>query len=253
MPDPRLERLARSREELDQLGRRLSKAERAARVDHTGADGTGTVAVTVDGSGQVSVVRLERDWRTEIGVDRLTAALQAAIQAATQARTITAVEDLRRSEERPPPPVEPLPSLRESLGGQLAAWIDGPPETDEVRTALAELAALLESLDQAMDEATAQMQARLAAQHVGRSRGRHVSVVLSGSGALIDVRFDQRWLVNAHEFNISRELVEAFRAAYDLVGRITPAELVANTALGEFQRLSADPAQLMEQLTRRRR
>jgi hypothetical protein len=68
-----------------------------------------------------------------------------------------------------------------------------------------------------------------------------VTVTVNGSGAVLGIDYDKWWLVNAHEYNVSRETREAFRAAYELAGRQSLQTLLANSPLGAIQNPGTDP------------
>ena len=95
---------------------------------------------------------------------------------------------------------------------------------------------MAEAIERGIDQVSGQMQAHLDAEYTGRSQGGHVTVKISGAGAIDEVRYDPRWLLEAHELNIGRETTDAFRAAYRRAGERTVADMVADSPLGEIQR-----------------
>jgi hypothetical protein len=75
-----------------------------------------------------------------------------------------------------------------------------------------------------------------------------VTVSVNGGGEPVAVTYDKRWLVNAHEYNISRETTEAFHAAYQRAARRGTPDIIAASPFGEVQALGSDPVALARRL-----
>jgi DNA-binding protein YbaB len=85
------------------------------------------------------------------------------------------------------------------------------------------------------------LQQTLNATHVGYSPHREVAVELTGGGEVTVVRFDRRWLRNAHDANLARQITAAFRAAYEKAARNGVQNLIAESPLGSAQWVMQDP------------
>jgi hypothetical protein len=73
-------------------------------------------------------------------------------------------------------------------------------------------------------------------------------VTVSGGGDVLEVRYVQAWLLEAHEINIGRQTLAAFRDAYEQAAERGVDRLIAGSSLGEVQRLSQDPFGLARRL-----
>jgi DNA-binding protein YbaB len=245
--DDPVERLAQWRDEADILAQKL-EAVQAQEAEFTGSDRSGAVTVTISGPGHVRAVAVDRSWRTELGVGGLGAAVQEAVDAAVTARTAAWSEAFVEQDEAPDPRARPMPLTHETPAYQLNELATGNLTGSQRQAALEELLAMVEAIEQGVDGATAQIEAHLDARYTGRSRNGHVSVTVTGGAAVAEVRYDSRWLMEAHEININRETTEAFLAAYQRAGERTLADLVAQTPLGEVQALGQDPLGLARRL-----
>ena len=81
-----------------------------------------------------------------------------------------------------------------------------------------------------------------------RNSGLLVAVTVAGSGALSDVKYDKRWLVNAHEYNIGRETTEAFEAAYRRAGEQAVTDLLRQGPFGAALAVAQDPTELARRM-----
>jgi DNA-binding protein YbaB len=119
---------------------------------------------------------------------------------------------------------------------------------EDGRAALLELLAMAEELERGIDEVSARLQSTVDATHTGRSADRHVTVTVTGGGAVTGVRYDRNWLLEAHEINIGRQTLSAFTAAYESAARTGVGQLIAESSLGEVQRAAQDPFGLARRL-----
>jgi DNA-binding protein YbaB len=219
--DDPLEELAKLRDDLDVTAQKLDAVSKAAAGPFTGSDSTGSVSVAVDGSGRVQAVTVGREWRTELGVDRLGAAVIEAIHAAATIFMDELASGTAAQDEAADPTVRPAPLLSESLASELNQLSSGALTGDELQAGMAEMLSLLQTVNDSLDQVATQVTAFAAATHTGRSRSGHAWATVSGGGNVVDVGYNKRWLVNAHEFNVSRETREAFEAAYRAVRQET--------------------------------
>lgn len=247
MDDDPLERLAQLRDRADSLAQKMAAAQ-VTPEDFTGADATGLVSVQVAGTGQVQRVSVERGWRGQLGAAGLAAAVQEAAAAAAVARLEAWGDAFVEQDDSPDPRPGPAPLSFETTAYQLNELATSKLDGSRRRAALEELLAMAEAVEQGIDQVTTQVQAQLAAEYAGRSQSGHVAVTVTGTGEVVAVRYDARWLAEAHELNIGRETADAFQAAYRRAGERTVADLVAGSPLGEIQALSQDPLGLARRL-----
>ena len=239
-----MERLAELRDRADSVAQRMAAAQ-AHSTDFTGTDAEGLVSVTVTSAGHVREVTVQRGWRERLGPAGLAAAVRDAAGAAATAR-LAAWGDAFTAQGEPPARPAPLP--HETPAYQLVELAPGKLVGSRRRAALEELLAMAEAIERGIDEVSTQLKAQLDAEYAGRSRSGHVTVALTGAGAVAEVRYDSRWLMEAHELNIGRETTDAFQAAYRRAGERTVADMVARSPLGEIQPLSQDPLGLARRL-----
>jgi DNA-binding protein YbaB len=113
---------------------------------------------------------------------------------------------------------------------------------------LLELLGLVEDMERGIDEVSERLPAAEATVHTGRSADRHVTVSLTGSGEVREIRYDRGWLAEAHEINIGRQTGSAFAAAYEAAAREGVAQVIAGSRLGDVQRATQDPFGLARRL-----
>jgi DNA-binding protein YbaB len=236
--DDELAGLTRLSHQLEDMARHANAAAAAAAGPIVGSDETGSVSVVVDDDGVITTVEVDPGWREVVGVAGLGTAVVGAAVAAVAIRTETFLEAWMEAEaqdeaqdgaqaDRDPQPV--VPRDFPPMFGPTFAPRPGRP-TDG---SMAELAALLHNVNQDIDRLSVEIQS-LAGDHTGTSRAGHVSATVTGALTLVDVDFDKRWLVNADDHNITTEMTEALRAAYERAGRRTVADLIARSTLGEL-------------------
>jgi DNA-binding protein YbaB len=217
-------------------------------ADFTGADDTGLVSVTMAAAGHVRDVTVKRGWREQLGAAGLAAAVRDAAAAAATARLESWGDAFIEQDQSPDPRPRPMPLSFETMAYQLDELATGKLAGGQRRAALEELLSMAEAIERGIDQVSTQLQGHLDAEYSGRSQSGHVTVKVTGAGAVADVRYDVRWLVEAHELNIGRETADAFRAAYRRAGERTVADMVADSPLGEVQALSQDPLGLARRL-----
>jgi DNA-binding protein YbaB len=250
--DDQFAELAQFRDDLDVQAQKLDAALKAAAGPFTGVDSTESVTVTVTEVGRVTAVTVEQGWRDELGVDMFGAAVLEAIHAAQAAYLDELTVAAAEQDEAPPPPVRPLPAPSETLAQQLQDLSSGPMSSDELQAGMVELLGLLQSVSDSIDQVQAQVVAFTKATHTGRSRSGHVRVTVNGSGEILELDYDKRWLVNAHEYNVSRETQEACDAAYRMISERGVSDVIARSPLGQVAALGQNPQDLARRLHIRR-
>jgi hypothetical protein len=233
---------------LAEEGAALAGQARAAEQRASGAtatDRTGAVTVTLDDEGRVSGVAVAQGWRRLIGSLALDQAVIEAIGAASRRRLETWGEAYA---DQAPAPAAALDHDAFAQRLQAAASGGGPMSVEDSQVALRELLALVESIDQGLDEVSGALAGALSATHTGRSPDRKVQVTVTGGGDVTAIGYDRQWLLEAHEINVARQTAAAFRAAYQEAGRHGVREMIAGSRLGEAQQLAQDPLALARRL-----
>ncbi|BCY08831.1 hypothetical protein L3i22_039190 [Actinoplanes sp. L3-i22] len=225
--------LAGLRDDGEALLRRARSAARAS--GEPGSDSTGSVTVTLDEHGRVVAATVSDRWRSRLTGERLGAAVVDAVRDAS-IRRLTAW-GVAYSEPDRPQPLSSANGMRQQLDLITSAALS---DADR-EAALVALLEVVESIERGLDEVSGRLQQTLDATHVGHSRHREVSVELTGGGEVVAVRFDRRWLRDAHHANLTRQLSAAFRAAYEQVAAHGVQRLIADSPLGEAQWVMQDP------------
>jgi hypothetical protein len=150
------------------------------------------------------------------------------------------------------PVAAPAPSAS-AFVEELHALMGSTSDGDDPDLPMDELLDLLTAVNASLDAVTAEVQAHATQEFSGRSKGGNATVTVLGGGDPVAVSYDKRWLINAHEYNISRETTEAFQAAYRAAGERDTNKIIAASPLGELQALSRDPAAAAQRFRRRRR
>ncbi|MEU4157791.1 YbaB/EbfC family nucleoid-associated protein [Actinoplanes sp. NPDC026670] len=233
MFDDRLRALAVLRDDGEALLRRARSAAHAP--GEAGSDSTGSVTVTLNEHGRVATVSVVNRWRSSLTREQLGEAVAEAVRDAS-VRRLTAWGD---EYARPvaPEPVPPPARLQQHLEAITSAPLSGADR----EAALVVLLHVVESIEQGLDEVSSRMQQTLSATHTGHSSHREVTVELTGGGDVVAVRFKRSWLDDAHEANLARQIVMAFRAAYEQVAAHGVERLIADSPLGEAQWVMQDP------------
>lgn len=236
----RVDRLADLRDEADRTAQHFERAA-SAPGPFVGTDSTGCVSVTADRAGLIEEVRVTADWRSHLGVDELATTVMSAYQAAGIARVERWGAALAESADGPAPTLRPLPFSRDTISGQLDELVRQDASETETRDVMEAIAEFLRDVRASIDDATHEL-ARVQRTEVrGQSESRHVEAVVTGTGDLKDLRYDETWLGRAHPYNIGRETIQAQAAALRAVGGRTAESVMASTRLGELQALAEDP------------
>jgi DNA-binding protein YbaB len=213
-----------------------------------GSDSSGAVTVSLDGAGRVAGVQIAAGWRGRVDAGLLGEAVREAVLAAAVARLAAWGESYADEGATVPGPAVDGPLGGESFAEQLQQAATARMSAEDGRAALLELLAMAEELERGIDEVSARLQSTVDATHTGRSADRHVTVTVTGGGAVTGVRYDRNWLLEAHEINIGRQTLSAFTAAYESAARTGVGQLIAESSLGEVQRAAQDPFGLARRL-----
>ncbi len=234
MSDDRWEALDGLGDEGAALLRRARSAARAPAAQ--GSDATGSVAVGLNEQGRVATVTVARTWQSHLTPGQLGEAVVQAVQDAALRRLTAWGEAYAEPAESEPQPSTGVPRR------QLDSVTAGASSAAEREAALVALLEVVESIERGLDEVSGKLRGTLNATHIGHSPHREVTVELTGGGDVTAVRFHRVWLRDAHEATIARQVMAAFRTAYEQVTAHGVDRLIADSALGEAQWVLQDPA-----------
>lgn len=235
--------------DLDRLrgeAERLQQQFSVSAAESRGHDGSGAVAVTVDSGGCVVDVEIDRSWRSVVGERGLNAAILNAVTDATTRRLAAWSEgvaaasapgaDANHSSAGQPPP-----KAETSRGG-------APSDGAEARRTVQEVLSLLEDVESELDALERRVGERARQQVVGRSPSHLVKVTVVGGGQVVDVDIQRRLMQRSDESGIAKELLAAFRAAYERAESLKLEDLLGDGNLARLQALGADPDALLRRL-----
>ncbi len=232
---------------------KVFSVEQDAARTFDGQDATGLVQVSVDAGGQVTDVRLERDWDRTVDPRSLGAAVVEAVGAATVARVSSWADRVAAAADEPVEPT-PAPAPRPVAINPSGQVVDDllyllhrvgqetkPPERATRRRGHDDD---YDNYDDHDDE-PAPVRKRLTK---GRSEGGHVVVALDGKTvAEVRVETDTMWVGTANHLEVASELRSAFEAAYRRAEEEAPRRR-SGSAVAELQALTADPQEFVAKL-----
>lgn len=240
-------RLAEDREAMDRVVQQFEKAK-SVQSEARGHDTSGEVSVRITPDGKLVDVVLGPRWITRLDPESYGAAV---LEAYAQA-SLTAAEQWGRALveefEGPEPPARPAPSPGDSTYARLDEAISSERlgrENDSVLRAITEL---LRGVNRDLDGITAEAQGLAQARHTGVSRQAEVTV--SGTGLLVSVEVDPAWAAGTKAASLAQHTMRAYQEALRLSSTRTVDDIIAESSLGELQRLATDPAALIAHLGR---
>lgn len=243
MNDEQLEWLGGVRDEMDVSSQQFESLQKPEGA--TGSDRSESVKVTIDAAGRVCEVSVSSGWRRQLEIDGLSeAVLEAAGEASSAQMRAWEVSAERGSAFKPV--ARPMPLSHETVAGQLADRVRPEAFNERCNVVLEEMVAMLEEVSRSLDEVTSQVESRLSSTFQGSSKSGRTKATITGAGDIADVHCDRRWLTNAHEYNIGRELTEAFQDAYRRMDSTTDSP--AMNALKDLQSIASDPNKLARRL-----
>ncbi|MGZ4447606.1 MAG: hypothetical protein ACXVEC_12835 [Nocardioides sp.] len=242
MSDER-DRIDSLREQLDVEAQRYQEAAREA-GGARGADRLGAVEVRLDEQGVLTQVRVDAAWRQRHEPAELAGAVLEAVAdaAGTRAR---AWAEASIDEERPTPRARPAARTL-TMTDELTSALEA--RRDAIDPAmLAVLGGMLDDLERGFDQAMADLDEQVAAPTRGRSSSGHAGASVLADGSLVGLELDERWLEDAHSFNIGREVSEAVADARTRAAQRATASL-RDSGLLRLQHLASDPQALLRHL-----
>lgn len=231
------ERLYELRDEIDRDARMYEEAAGRALPDSF-TDESGVITVRIDDRGVVSFDIDER-WRDTIETSALADRLVEAFQALNAARVEAWATHVGDASEQPRGP-SPIPPVHDSVAAKLQDAILEQPETGPaVEKVLENVLAFLDDISANLDETFA------GALQQGRTEefsplSRHLSVELSGGGHLVAVSLSPTWADRSSGTQISRELNDALREAFEQATQTRDSRALAGTPLEKYGRFVDD-------------
>lgn len=215
---------------------------------YTGTDPNRKIRITVDASGKVSRIDIERDWKRHIPPMDLGATVIQAIQAAADARMTAWMERASAGGQGPSAAAEKMRAAADSGKERVSTWSALSAGMDDYSRdrALDAVGDLLRQLREGLDDTQAQLARQIAEPRAVRTR--HVLAAVTGSREVVSVKYDQRWLSSAHEIEIARETQTALDEAYEAATEHSPERLLQASPFGEPARVLTNPRVLAERL-----
>ena len=242
--DP-IERLADSRDGLDRVAQRFERAQ-ARRTATDGRDSSGQVTVRTDPDGDVTDVIIGTNWQSLLDPEQLGAAVVAAYNDAGLTAAKQWGLELADALDEPEPATRPLPGVSDSVVGRLDALVTPEQLAERSDASMSAMIELLEQVVGDVDRVSADAAALAARTITGEAQGARVTV--SGTGHLITVELDPDWTSGTSASSVSRFVMTAHRQARREARARTVEDLVADSSIGELERLSRDPRALAERL-----
>jgi hypothetical protein len=211
-------------EELAMLARRFAAATGLV-LGHVGADPTGTVHVTVDGSGRIDGVTVDPGWRTTVDG----AAVAVAVDDALRRHLDAWAAEATRDEEPPQVAVDPWAGLG-------ATADDLGLDARELHYLVIDAADRLREIGEVVERAAV-------TPSIGSSTGGRVSATVE-QGRVAAVDFDPHWLENASATAIAGHSRQALREAFAIAAWAASAPLLGSRGLQQIRRVTAEPEYL---------
>lgn len=243
-PDP--DDLRRLYGDASTLSRQISQAQ-APDTRFVAADPTGHVTITIDGQGQVCDVRLDPRWRRRLSSTDLPGAILAAFEAATLAR-VAAIDIALTERLSAPEHAQPGLASDPLAAGATAETVSDAATPEAVVGAMREVLGMLQTLDESIDQLASHVNAQADKPYTGHSASRRTAVTINAAGLVLDIRLTPNWIAKAHEYNITRELREAFVAAYQAAAEHNIHTIVDSSPIGALARIAGNPADLARRL-----
>lgn len=243
MADESVDRIAEFRDEVDVEAQRFERArERIGPLNVT--DTSGAVRVHTDADGLVTQVDVDTRWRDRLQPEGMGAAVQDAYGNAVAERSRAWAGEFT-DEAQPEPRPRPAQGIDSSAASQVMTRLEAAGEGADVQVILERMVQLLEDLDQRLDDGLARADRMAVQEYAGQSGPRHVRARVSGGGTLVGLEYDDRWLPQAHPFNIGRETTEA---VHDALRALADSQSTDQDPMAELRQLAEDPSALADYL-----
>lgn len=214
-------------------------------ASYAGQDSSGLITVKVDGKGQVIDVQIASAWRNTIGTHGLGPAVLEAVSDGTNqvaaAWGTSFVERQEQNVDEPAPPPEPPEGQPTNDSLKL-------PGNQQARNALQEVLTLIEGVEDALDDFEQSTNQQTNQHVVGHGPENGAKVTITGANQVVDVEVTRNLAGRAPEGRLSRELLGAFKTAYERTASLNGNASHADGPLDKIRTLSSDPAKLLAHL-----
>ena len=222
------------------------RAAEAAVSEAAGRDPSEQVRVVLAALGRIASVEVQPRWRSRVDHSDLPAAVLMAYQEAGKRRLETWAAEISR------PNLTPQPTGSASLphtgnGGRFAIGLGSGPSGESSRESIRRLWYLLQDATDRLDNVVRDATARGQAVMTGRDPGRHVAASLTGAGELLDLAFDEAWVVEVGNRELGTAMTAAITDGYALVDE-RAREATSQWPFPDLDRLSGSPAALLATL-----
>lgn len=241
------EDVAEMRDDIDRATQRFEQAQ-ATVTTVSQTDSSGAVTVTVDADGGLQDVRVDQGWQQRLEPDMLGPAVQDALLAAAAARGDQWASAFAEQSSEPPPRVRPMLTPALSFAGQLGELTRSSSGGGPTTATLEALLEMVQALNASIDDVSRQVADHQATEYVGRSSSHHVTATVTGAGAVVSLRYDERWLARAHPVNVGRETTQAIHDGYRSMAGRSAQSIIDDSPLGQIQALAHDPVALAERM-----
>ncbi|WP_133058999.1 MULTISPECIES: YbaB/EbfC family nucleoid-associated protein [unclassified Nocardioides] len=240
-----MDRIARARDGLDRAAQPFERAA-ARRETVTAADTSGQVTVRMAADGTIEDILVERGWTARLDPEELGSAVLEAFSNAGLTGAQEWGRAVAEAASEPAPPTRPLPSTHDSVYAQLSEVASPEALAGRSEASLRAMVEILSAVRADLDRVSAEAEALGARRLVGEAQGARVT--LTGTGALIGADVDPDWAATTDPANLGARLMGAYRDARRQARERAVDDLVAESSIGELQRLTADPHALADRL-----
>ncbi|AVL96037.1 hypothetical protein AB0O70_09775 [Microbacterium paraoxydans] len=233
------ERFFELRDEVDSQAKMFADASARA-VPASFTDEAGLVTAQIDEDGVLSVEIADR-WRDGIEPSALGDRIVAAFQGLSAARVeawAANIGDAAEQDHRP----SPIPSTHDSVAARLQEALLAEPETTPaVERALENMLAFLDDVSANIDATFAGALSRGRQTEEVAPLSRHLTVELSAGGHLVAVSLSPNWAERSSGAQISRELNDTLREAFEKTRATRDAGALDGSPLEKYGRFVDDP------------
>jgi len=236
----------------DEFDRRSQSYEAASAATTTisAKDTTGSITVTIV-PGSPLEVQIGNAWAGSYSPAELGGAIVSTVTALATQRLEEWGEAVAESDEKAEPRTRPMPPESESPTARLRDAIEASEESPDLDAVFTDLLSILEEVNAGLESTMETIAQRTSAVHSGEDAGGRATAVVDGSGALVSIEFDERWLLNRSAFEVSNAANSAIAAAAQSAASEAPANPLAGTQLERFGSMLTDPDALSRIVLRR--
>lgn len=237
--DDDAERFYELRDEVDREAKMYAAAAEGA-LPGSFADESGLITARIDERGLLSFDIADR-WREGIEPSALGDRIVAAFQALDAARVeawATNIGDASEQEQR----ASPIPSTQDSVAGKLQEALLAQPESGPaVEKVLENVLSLLDDVSANLDETFSGALNRGRQTEEVAPLSRHLTVELAAGGQLVAVSLSPHWAASSSGAQISRELNDTLREAFEKTAPAREAGALDGSSLEKYGRFIDDP------------